>query len=93
MKIFDRMKNRGHEQLVFCLNKPTGLRAIIAIHDTSLGGIEGMVHISELSERRLLHPREVLNEGDEITVRVMGVDLDRRRISLSRRQAGDYAGD
>jgi small subunit ribosomal protein S1 len=56
-------------------------------------GIEGMVHISELSERRLLHPREVLNEGDEITVRVMAVDLDRRRISLSRRQAGDYAGD
>jgi small subunit ribosomal protein S1 len=56
-------------------------------------GIEGLVHISELSERRLLHPREVINEGDEVTVRVLDIDLDRRRISLSRRQAADYAGD
>ncbi len=56
-------------------------------------GIEGLVHISELSERRLLHPREVINEGDEITVRVLEIDLNRRRISLSRRQAADYAGD
>jgi small subunit ribosomal protein S1 len=56
-------------------------------------GIEGLVHISELSERRLLHPREVLNEGDTITVRVLEVDVNRRRISLSRRQASDYAGD
>jgi small subunit ribosomal protein S1 len=56
-------------------------------------GIEGLIHISELSERRLLHPREVLNEGEEITVRVLDVDVDRRRISLSRRQASDYAGE
>ncbi len=56
-------------------------------------GIEGLIHISEMSERRLLHPREVLNEGDEITVRVLEVDVNRRRISLSRRQASDYAGD
>ncbi len=56
-------------------------------------GIEGLVHISELSERRLLHPREVINEGDEVTVRVLDIDLDRRRISLSRRQSADYTGD
>jgi small subunit ribosomal protein S1 len=56
-------------------------------------GIEGLIHISELSERRLLHPREVLNEGDTIGVRVLEVDVNRRRISLSRRQASDYAGD
>lgn len=58
-----------------------------------LPGIEGLVHVSELSDRRLLHPREVVNEGDEITVRIIDVDLNRRRVSLSRRQAGDYAGD
>ncbi|MBD3221824.1 S1 RNA-binding domain-containing protein [bacterium] len=56
-------------------------------------GIEGLVHISELSERRLLHPREVINEGDEISVRVLEVDPNRRRISLSRRQSADYTGD
>jgi len=57
------------------------------------GGVEGLIHISELSERRLLHPREVVSEGEEITVRVLEVDVQRRRISLSRRQAGDYVGD
>ncbi|HOX25145.1 MAG TPA: S1 RNA-binding domain-containing protein [Candidatus Krumholzibacteria bacterium] len=56
-------------------------------------GIEGLVHISELADRRLVHPREVVKEGDEITVRVLEIDPHRRRISLSRRQAGDYAGD
>jgi len=56
-------------------------------------GIEGLIHISELSERRLLHPREVLNEGDTISVRVLDVDNNRRRISLSRRQSAEYPGD
>ncbi len=56
-------------------------------------GIEGLVHISELSERRLLHPREVVSEGDEISVRVLEIDANRRRISLSRRQSADYTGD
>ena len=56
-------------------------------------GIEGLVHISELANRRIIHPREVLNENDDIEVRILDVDLDRRRISLSRRQATDYDGD
>ena len=47
MNIFDRMKNRGHEQLIFCLNKPTGLRAIIAIHDTTLGTSVGGTRLME----------------------------------------------
>ncbi len=56
-------------------------------------GVEGLIHISELANRRIIHPREVLNEGDEISVRVLDVDLSRRRISLSRRQTADYEGD
>jgi leucine dehydrogenase len=47
MKIFDRMKKRGHEQLIFCLNRPTGLRAIIAIHDTTLGTSVGGTRLME----------------------------------------------
>jgi small subunit ribosomal protein S1 len=56
-------------------------------------GVEGLIHISELANRRVVHPREVLNESDVISVRVLDVDLSRRRISLSRRQAGDYEDD
>ena len=47
MKIFDQMKKSGHEQLIFCLNKPTGLRAIIAIHDTTLGTSVGGTRLME----------------------------------------------
>lgn len=56
-------------------------------------GVEGLIHISELANRRIIHPREVVNEDDQITVRILDVDLQRRRISLSRRQAADYQGD
>lgn len=56
-------------------------------------GIEGLIHISELANRRIVHPREVVNEDEEITVRVLDVDLSRRRISLSRKQVADYDGD
>jgi small subunit ribosomal protein S1 len=56
-------------------------------------GVEGLIHISELANRRVIHPREVLNEQDRINVRILDVDLDRRRISLSRKQAADYEGD
>jgi len=58
-----------------------------------LPGIEGLIHISELANRRISHPREVINEDEKISVKVLDVDLDRRRISLSLRQAQDYDGD
>lgn len=48
-----------------------------------LGGIEGLIHISELSWRRVSHPSEVLQVGDQIEVYVLGVDRERRRIALS----------
>ena len=56
-------------------------------------GVEGLIHISELANRRVIHPREIMNEDEEINVRILDVDLDRRRISLSRKQASDYEGD
>ncbi|MCW2691968.1 MAG: binding domain protein [Mycobacterium sp.] len=52
-------------------------------------GIEGLVHISELAERHVEVPEQVVNVGDDILVRVIDIDLDRRRISLSLKQAND----
>ena len=49
-------------------------------------GIDGLIHISELSEQRVRHPSEVLNVGDPVTVRVLDVDMPKRRISLSLRE-------
>jgi small subunit ribosomal protein S1 len=45
--------------------------------------IEGLVHISELSDQRVVHPREVLNEGDTVTLRVVKMDISDRRLGLS----------
>lgn len=49
----------------------------------NLGGADGLIHLSELSWRRVNHPSEVLKVGDEVEVQVLNVDRERRRIGLS----------
>ncbi len=48
--------------------------------------LEGLIHISELSEQRVGHPKEVVNEGDEVTLRVIKIEPERHRIGLSLRK-------
>jgi small subunit ribosomal protein S1 len=48
-----------------------------------LGGMDGLVHVSELSWKHVNHPSDVVSVGDEIEVEVLEVDMDRERISLS----------
>ena len=48
-----------------------------------LGGVDGLVHVSELSWKHIDHPSEVVTVGDEVTVEVLDVDMDRERVSLS----------
>lgn len=55
------------------------------------GDIEGLIHISELSEDRVEHPKEVLKEGDVKTLRVIRIDSDQRRIGLSLRKVDSAA--
>ncbi|MQS06761.1 30S ribosomal protein S1 [Streptomyces alkaliphilus] len=55
-------------------------------------GIEGLVHISELAERHVEIPEQVVQVNDEIFVKVIDIDLDRRRISLSLKQANETFG-
>lgn len=51
-----------------------------------LGGVDGLVHISELAWRRVEHPSEVVQEGQEVDVYVLGVDRERQRVALSMRR-------
>jgi small subunit ribosomal protein S1 len=48
-----------------------------------LGGVDGLVHVSELSWKHIDHPSEVVDVGDEVEVEVLDVDLERERVSLS----------
>jgi len=54
-----------------------------------IGGVDGLVHISELSWQRIRHPSEVVNVGDEIHVRVKDFDIERKRISLGYKKTDD----
>jgi len=54
-----------------------------------LGGVDGMVHISEMSWSRIKHPSEVMNVGDTVTVFIKALDAEKRKISLGYRKAED----
>jgi small subunit ribosomal protein S1 len=54
-------------------------------------GIEGLIHVSEIAPRRISTPAEVVQPGDPVRVRVVAIDLERRRLSLSVRQAAGNA--
>lgn len=52
-------------------------------------GIEGLVHVSELAERHVEIPEQVVSVGDDVMVKVIDIDLERRRVSLSLKQANE----
>ncbi len=54
-----------------------------------LGGIDGLLHITDMAWKRVKHPSEVVNVGDEIGVKVLKFDRERNRVSLGLKQLGD----
>jgi small subunit ribosomal protein S1 len=55
------------------------------------GDLEGLIHISEISEQRIEHPKEVLHEGDVVTLRIIKIENDTHRIGLSMRRVDSPA--
>ena len=55
-------------------------------------GIEGLIHISELSLKVIKHPKDVVNEGDELDLKIIRIEPERRRLGLSLKQANDELG-
>jgi len=53
--------------------------------------VEGLIHVSEISDHRIEHPKEVLHEGDVVNLRIIRIDPDRRRIGLSIRKVDSAA--
>ena len=54
-----------------------------------LGGIDGLLHITDLAWRRVKHPSEMLNVGDEVTAKVLKFDQEKNRVSLGMKQLGE----
>jgi len=72
------------------ITKLTNFGAFARLKDDE---IEGLIHISELSDERITHPKEVVREGDVLTLRIIRIDPERRRMGLSLRKvaAAEYA--
>ncbi|XZQ56742.1 MAG: 30S ribosomal protein S1 [Arsenophonus sp.] len=54
-----------------------------------LGGIDGLLHITDMAWKRVKHPSEIVNVGDEINIRILKFDRDRTRVSLGLKQLGE----
>ena len=65
------------------VTKLTSFGAFVRIE----GPVEGLVHISELADRRVQHPKEVVNEGDVLTFKIVKIEPERHRLGLSLKQA------
>jgi small subunit ribosomal protein S1 len=56
-----------------------------------VGEVEGLIHISELTDENITHPREVVSEGDTVQVKIIQIDPERHRMGLSLKQARGVA--
>ena len=65
-----------------CVTHVVNFGAFVRVED----GLEGLVHISELAEGNFIHPRNVVQEGDVISARILNIDSEQRRMGLSMRQ-------
>ena len=64
------------------VTKITNFGVFVGLED----GLEGLLHISELSDEKIENPEDIVNVGDELEVKVLRVDTDERKIGLSRRR-------
>jgi small subunit ribosomal protein S1 len=64
------------------VTKITNFGVFVGLED----GLEGLLHISELSDQKVENPQDVVNVGDEIEVKVLRVDTEERKIGLSRKR-------
>ena len=88
------MENRAYTIQLARLSEGATVKGIVTdITDygafVDLGGIDGLLHITDLAWRRVKHPAEVLNVGDEVTAKVLKFDTEKNRVSLGLKQLGE----
>jgi small subunit ribosomal protein S1 len=90
-RVLERQREEDRQQLRFQLAEGQIRKGVVRrLADfgafVDLGGIDGLLHISDMSYSRLNHPSDVLKEGDEIEVKILKMDLVKDRISLGTKQ-------
>ena len=92
--VLEASQGEEREQLLASLKEGTVVKGIVKnITDygafVDLGGIDGLLHITDLAWRRVRHPSEVLNVGDEVQAKVLKFDQEKNRVSLGLKQLGE----
>jgi small subunit ribosomal protein S1 len=92
--VMEAVNSAEREQLLGTLEEGITLKGIVKnLTDygafVDLGGIDGLLHITDMSWKRIKHPSEIVNVGDEIDVKVLKYDRERNRVSLGMKQMGD----
>jgi small subunit ribosomal protein S1 len=92
--VLEATADKDREKLLENLKEGSTVKGIVKnITDygafVDLGGIDGLLHITDLAWRRVRHPSEVLNVGDEVTAKILKFDAEKNRVSLGMKQLGD----
>ncbi len=92
--VLEATADKDREKLMENLKEGSVVKGIVKnITDygafVDLGGIDGLLHITDLAWRRVRHPSEVLNVGDEVTAKILKFDAEKNRVSLGMKQLGD----
>ena len=90
-RVLERQREEERQQLRFQLSEGQVRRGVVRrLADfgafVDLGGIDGLLHISDMSYGRVNHPRDIVKEGQEIEVKILKVDLVKDRVSLGMKQ-------
>ncbi|WWO98682.1 MAG: 30S ribosomal protein S1 [Candidatus Dasytiphilus stammeri] len=92
--VIESENSAEREQLLENLQEGTTAKGIIKnLTDygafVDLGGVDGLLHITDMAWKRVKHPSEIVNVGDEITVKVLKFDREKMRVSLGLKQLGE----
>jgi small subunit ribosomal protein S1 len=92
--VLEESQGEVREKLLATLSEGAVVKGIVKnITDygafVDLGGIDGLLHITDLAWRRVKHPSEVLSVGDEVTAKVLKFDQEKNRVSLGLKQLGE----
>lgn len=92
--VIESESSAERDQLLENLQEGMGVKGIVKnLTDygafVDLGGVDGLLHITDMAWKRVKHPSEIVNVGDEINVKVLKFDRDRTRVSLGLKQLGE----
>jgi small subunit ribosomal protein S1 len=92
--VMESANSAERDELLASIEEGVSLKGIIKnLTDygafVDLGGVDGLLHITDMSWKRIKHPSEMINVGDEIDVKVLKFDRERNRVSLGMKQMGE----